>query len=171
MDQIAAEAGVTKPVVYRFFRDKGDLYEAIATRYVEAVATELRAAWGGAGEPRELLRSGIDTYLRLVEEEPEIYRFLMRRARVEQAAATTAIDDFIRRLGGELGLLVGEQLASAGLDTGGAEAWGHAIVGLVAGAADWWVDRRTMSRQRLVGYLADLLWSGFDGAPSVGTRA
>ncbi|MCA1843781.1 MAG: TetR/AcrR family transcriptional regulator; helix-turn-helix transcriptional regulator, partial [Actinobacteria bacterium] len=110
MDQIAAEAGVTKPVVYRFFRDKGDLYEAIATRYVEAVATELRAAWGGAGEPRELLRSGIDTYLRLVEEEPEISRFLMRRARVEQAAATTAIDDFIRRLGGELGLLVGEQL-------------------------------------------------------------
>jgi hypothetical protein len=42
---------------------------------------------------------------------------------------------------------------------------------MVAGAADWWVDRRTISRQRLVAYLGDLLWSGFDGAAATGARA
>jgi AcrR family transcriptional regulator len=30
MEQIAAEAKVTKPVLYRYFRDKGDLYQAVA---------------------------------------------------------------------------------------------------------------------------------------------
>src|SRR5436309_16066243 len=81
MEQMAAEAGVTKPVLYRYFHDKSELYQAIAERYVEQVATQLRQALSGEATPRHLLVAGIDSYLRLVEREPEIYRFLMQRAR------------------------------------------------------------------------------------------
>jgi hypothetical protein len=56
--------------------------------------------------------------------------------------------------------VVGEQLRSAGRDSGGAEPIAHGIVGMVHSAADWWLDHQTMPRRRLVEYLADLLWSG-----------
>jgi AcrR family transcriptional regulator len=162
MEQIAAEARVTKPVVYRFFRDKGDLYQAIAERYLATVGDGIRTALTTTDDPRALLTAGIDAFLTLVEREPEIYRFLMTRAR-EHSPAAGAIENFIHQLGGELGVVLGEQLAAAGLDTGGAEVWGHAIVGMVNAASDWWVDRQVLSRPRLAQYLVDLLWGGFDG--------
>lgn len=164
MEQIAAESGVTKPVIYRFFRDKGELYSAVAERYVERVATELRDALASQGEPRAQLEAGIDSYLALIEREPQVYRFLMQRARREPAAGET-IDDFIRRLGSEIGALFGEELARAGLDTGGAEVWGQAIVGMVNATADWWIERQAMSRRRVVRYLSDLVWNGFSSIP------
>ena len=169
MEQLAAEAGVTKPVLYRYFHDKSELYEAIAQRYVDQVSTELRAALSSDDGPHELLVAGIDAYLRLVEQEPEIYRFLMQRARFEQRPAQT-IEHFIQRLGQEIALLVGERLEQANLDTGGAEAWGHAIVGMVNATAEWWVERQVLSRRRLVTYLADLLWTGFAGVPVANPR-
>ena len=42
--------------------------------------------------------------------------------------------------------------------------WGYGIVGLVHQAGDWWLEDRTMSREDLVGYLTNLLWSGLESA-------
>src|SRR5437763_14978599 len=78
MDEIAAEAGVTKPILYRYFRHKADLYEAVAHRYTQIVAADLRKAMRRKEHPREVLRSAIDSYIRLVEREGQIYRFLIR---------------------------------------------------------------------------------------------
>ena len=41
MDEVASEAGITKPVLYRHFGDKDGLYEALAQRYVDELAREL----------------------------------------------------------------------------------------------------------------------------------
>lgn len=82
MDEIAAEAGTAKPVLYRYFGDKGGLYQALAERYVQLVMATVEEALGdrAADSPRERLEAGIDAYLGLVEEQSEIYRFLMHRA-------------------------------------------------------------------------------------------
>src|SRR5947207_9107842 len=80
MEQMAAEAGVTKPVLYRYFHDKSELYQAIVERYVAEVSSALRESLSTDGNPRVVLVAGIDAYLSLVEREPEIYRFLMQRA-------------------------------------------------------------------------------------------
>ena len=50
--------------------------------------------------------------------------------------------------------------ATSAWTTRPAELWGHAIVGMVHMAGDWWVDRRTFSREQVVGHLVDLLWDG-----------
>ena len=44
MDEIATEAGISKPILYRHFGDKDGLHRALAERYVEALLSELRAA-------------------------------------------------------------------------------------------------------------------------------
>ena len=44
MNVIAAEAGITKPILYRHFGDKGGLYRALAQRHIEELLERLRAA-------------------------------------------------------------------------------------------------------------------------------
>jgi AcrR family transcriptional regulator len=155
MDQMAGAAGVTKPNLYWFFGDKGGLYEAIAQRCVRLVGDEVRGAVAGGSDPRGTLLVGIEAYLRFVQSEPNIYRFLMQQPR------------FVRQLSHELGVLVGDRLAAAGRETGGEEIFGHGIVGMINSTADWWVDQPEVSRASLVSYLTDLLWDGLARSPSV----
>jgi AcrR family transcriptional regulator len=163
MEEIAAEAGVTKPIVYRYFRDKAELYDAVAAHFTAIVASNLRRAQSKQAHPRVVLRASIDSYIRLVESEKEIYRFLMQRARLSRLSEGGPVENFIGRLGDEIGYVLGERLREVGLDSGPAEVWGHAIVGMVSAAVDWWVDRPVISRRRLVDYLTQLLWTGFAG--------
>ena len=48
-----------------------------------------------------------------------------------------------------------------------ARIWGHAIVGLVRGAADDWLARPDGTpRERIAAHLTDLAWSGLSGLAS-----
>ena len=98
MERIAAEAGVTKPILYRHFRDRADLQDAIATRFTDAIGKELRGVMRRTGKPRLVLESAIDSYVRLVERDTDIYRFLVHRGR-PSVAVEGAIEHFMRRLG------------------------------------------------------------------------
>jgi AcrR family transcriptional regulator len=167
MDKIAAEAGIAKPILYRYFGDKGGLYRAVAQRYVEEVVHELRDGWSKPTEPRDRIAATIDGYLGFIEREREAYRFLMHRAVPERAEAQATVGDFIRQVAEEVAIIVGEELRSAGLDSGAAEPWAHGMVGMVHMAGDWWLERKTMPREALVAYLVTLLWSGFGGLPPI----
>ncbi|MEY2458619.1 MAG: hypothetical protein QOG30_449, partial [Acidimicrobiaceae bacterium] len=48
-------------------------------------------------------------------------------------------------------------------DSGPAEPWAFGIVGMVHLAGDWWLERRTMTRARLVDDITALLWTGLGG--------
>lgn len=163
MDEIAAEAHTAKPVLYRYFGDKGGLYQALAERYVQEVMRAIREALEHDGDPRGRLTATIDAYLALVESSPQIYRFLMHRAVRERSEARDTVTDFIRHLGSELAAVLTEDLRRAGLDAHPAEAWARGIVGMVQVAGDWWLDRRSMTRERLLDHLVTLLWNGFGG--------
>lgn len=163
MDEIAAEAHTAKPVLYRYFGDKGGLYQALAERYVLTITGAIRAALAEEGDPRERLTATISAYLALVESSPEVYRFLMHRAVNERAEAQATVAEFIRQLGGEVAAVLTEELRRAGLDAHPAEAWARGIVGMVQVAGDWWLEHRSMTRERLVDHLVTLLWNGFAG--------
>jgi AcrR family transcriptional regulator len=169
MNEIAAEAETAKPVLYRYFGDKGGLYQAVAERYVQMVMLAVRDALQKDGDPRSRLTQAIDGYLGLVESEPEIYRFLMHRAVNERAEAQATVADFIRQLGAEVAAVLAEDLRRAGLDGHAAEPWARGIVGMVQVSGDWWLENRSMTRERMVDHLVTLLWQGFAGlqAPAI----
>src|ERR687895_267285 len=58
MDELASEAGITKPVLYRHFGDKDGLYEALTRRYIDELASALRPAVA-ADDPRSRLAATI----------------------------------------------------------------------------------------------------------------
>ena len=157
MASIAAEAGITKPILYRHFGDKGGLHAALAERHTDRLLETLRTTLAEPGTARQRVERTVDAYLRAIEAEPQVYRFLVRSS--EAASAQGQVQSFLKRLSALLAVGIGSEL---GLRPGSvrAEVWARAIVGMVHAAGDWWLDHRSMPRERLVEYLADVLWDG-----------
>ena len=163
MNAIAAEAGITKPILYRHFGDKGGLYRALAKRHTDALLDALRTALDAPAERRQRVEATLDTYLAAIEARPQVYRFLMHPAEDTQLPEP-GFDvgrhsaPLLRRLGEELAKVIQERVDLGPGSEQLARVWGHGIVGMMHGAGDWWLGERPCSRAQLVSSLADLLW-------------
>ena len=162
MEEIAAEAGTSKTVVYRHFTDRNELYVAVCTRVAEQLTRKLREAVGSSDHPREMVAAAVETYLHFLEADPEVYRFVVsHQLPTDGDDPLTSLSDLV---GAELGELVAAALRRAGQDTAAAVPWGHSVIGGVRAAADWWLRaERPMPRAQLAASLTDLAWAGLGG--------
>ncbi len=167
---IAAEAGITKPVLYRHFDDRADLHRAVGHEAAALLMARITPELQQDREPREHIRGVIDAFLRGVEAEPQLWRFVVHNPG-EHTPGTEVVDDVRQTIASLLSILLGERLRAAHLDSGGAEAWALGLVGMVQNTGDWWLERRTMSRAAVTDYLTTLVWGGvagiLAGAPTV----
>jgi AcrR family transcriptional regulator len=169
MDAIAAEAGVTKPIVYRHFGDRDGLTQAIATQFADELFAELRGALVAEADPEQVLRATIDAYLAFIERDPQIYRFVVQTPPPPGSDGIT-LAGFVRQVGQEVSMVLGERLRQVGADSGAAEPWAFGLVGMVHLAGDWWLERRSMPRSRLVDYLTALVWTGMSASAVPGNE-
>ena len=170
MNVIAAEAGITKPILYRHFGDKGGLYRALAERYTDQLLTRLRAALATRGGLRARTRATVDAYLASVEERPTVYRFLVERAAVEEPIVRGQVQGFLRRFGDELAAGLGSEPQLNGIDTTRAVVWAHATAGMVQATGDWWLDHPEVPRSVVAEHLTTLLLAGFAGSAGSAAR-
>ena len=158
MAAIAAEAGITKPILYRHFGDKSGLYAALAERHTDRLLDALVDALTAGGSSRDRVCRTIDTYLSVIEAEPQVYRFLVESE--EAAPAKGPVRGFLRRL---------QELLAAGIshelrlppDDLRAAIWAAAILGMVQAAGDRWLEHQDCSRESLSTQLTDLLWGAY----------
>lgn len=161
MDAVAAEAGVSKPVLYRYFSDKSALMDALAERGSEILRARLLPAIASDGPALARIRDAVGAYFAVIDEHPNLYWLLARRAHGGPAADAVQRDkEFIATT---LTTLISDYLWAFGLDSGGAEPWAHGITGLVQSTGEWWLRRRSMSRARVVEYVTALIWSAVAG--------
>ena len=168
MNVIAAEAGITKPILYRHFGDKGGLYRALAERYIEMLLERLRAALLTRGGLRARTYATVEAYLAAVEEQPQVYRFLLERAAVEEPGVRGQVVGFVRRFGDELAIGIGNEPELGEVDPQRAIVWAHAIAGMVQATGDWWLGHPEVPRSAVVEQLVALLWEGFTGVDGRG---
>jgi AcrR family transcriptional regulator len=158
MAAIAAEAGISKPILYRHFGDKSGLYQALAERHTRKLIEGIREEFSSSDGLRARTRTTIDTYLATISANLQLYRFLMHRASAEDAATHSAMSTMIRGVSTELAeVMIGEGRMS---DRTRAYVWGHAIVGMVQTAGDWWLDHPEVARDTVVDELTDLILGG-----------
>src|SRR6266508_2247294 len=120
VDDIAAATGVTKPIVYRHFESKRDLYLAVLEDHLNDLIARLWVALSSSPDPRERLRRGLEAYFVFVDEREDGFRMLVEAgarfdpgARARLASAWDTLADGVART-------VGDLLRAAGLDPAGA---------------------------------------------------
>ena len=186
MDDIAAAAATSKTVFYRHFTDRAGLYHAVSARVDGLILRDLGKALGETGvpladvvaSPQALIAAAIDSYLALVEKDPEVYRFIVAAPlldrvsdRVRDAAEATAHDPAAgvsSHVAQQMTAVIEVALAAAGHDTAPAPVWGQGIVGMVRAAADAWLAGGPgfagMPRADLTAALTALAWTGLASA-------
>ncbi|HZA11583.1 MAG TPA: TetR/AcrR family transcriptional regulator [Mycobacterium sp.] len=166
MDEIAAEIGVSKTVLYRYFVDKNDLTTAVMMRFAQTtlipnMAAALTANMDGFDLVREIIRVYVDT----VAAEPEPYRFVMANS---SASKSKVIADSERIIAGMIAVMLRRRMQEAGLDTHGVEPWAYLIVGGVQLSTHSWMSYPRMSSDELIDYLTMLSWNALCGIVEVG---
>ncbi len=157
MDDVAAAARTSKTAVYRHFADRTQLYVAVCERVAQVLLGQVRAAMDGATGPQAKAAAAIAAYLRLIEHDPEVYRFVVHRP----LADTDLVADLVSLIGDQVADVIAEQLSAAGADPSPAVPWGHGVVGMVRSAADNWIARSAgMTREQLADHLTALAWTG-----------
>ncbi|MCW2849344.1 MAG: hypothetical protein JWR90_3318 [Marmoricola sp.] len=156
--EIAASAGVSKPVLYRYFADKDDLYRAVGAWGANAVIDGLLPVLLSEAPIRERVERACADYLELISRHPHVF-FLL----VEHPTNEDPLADGKEMVAATISRTLGDALRELGVDAAGAEPWAHGLVGLGLSTGEWWLRRRTMSRAAVSDHLSSFIWHAFEG--------
>jgi AcrR family transcriptional regulator len=164
IDDVAAEAGISKALIYEHFASKQDLHDTV----IAAQAAELFGRLAAAADPQldaaERLRGGIDAFLGFVEERREAWRALFRDS------ADPHLGEVVERVQRQATAAIAE-LMHAGLDPAprpgtpehdDVEMLAQMLSGAVQALAYWWYDHRAVPRAVLVDRAMAFAWLGLE---------
>ncbi|MFC7306142.1 TetR/AcrR family transcriptional regulator [Streptomyces monticola] len=160
VEEIAAKAGVSKPVVYEHFGGKEGLYAVVVDREMQRLLDMVTSSLT-AGHPRELLEQAAFALLDYIEEYTDGFRILVRDSPVAQSTGSFAslISDIATQVEDILGL----EFKNRGFDAKLAPLYAQALVGSVALTGQWWLDVRKPKKPEVAAHLVNLAWHGLDG--------
>jgi AcrR family transcriptional regulator len=158
-EEIAATAQVSRTVLYRYFRDKEDLRNAISRRVGEIVIAEMLPPLRSGTTANEIIGGTLDALTRWVDAHPRLYHFLRQRG----TSGDTALGDVEATIADQLAELLGGFMSQFGLRTNLAEPAAQSMVGMVEHTVDWWMKGRKVSRAQVVQHLRLAIWDVIDG--------
>jgi AcrR family transcriptional regulator len=130
MDDIARAAGITKPMLYRYFGSKEGLYAAYLKMTGRELVDKVRAPETRGESPEVRLRAGLRAFLTYVQEHRAGWTVL-------HGETTSPTDAQVAREVAELRGRIIRMLTTLFSD----EAFAHAFTGATESLATWWVDQ------------------------------
>jgi hypothetical protein len=130
IEEIAARADVSKPVVYEHFGGKEGLYAEVA-------AVEL---------------------LRYIQDNSDGFRILVRDSNPSSGSGTFA--SLISDIASQVEYILGDVLKERGYDPKLAPLYAQMLVGMVAFTGQWWLDARKPELEEVAAHLVNLAWNG-----------
>jgi AcrR family transcriptional regulator len=160
VEEIAAKAGVSKPVVYEHFGGKEGLYAVVVERETRLLLDLVTGALTG-GHPRELLEQAAIALLDYIEQSTEGFRILVRDSPVTQSTGTFA--SLISDIATQVEHILMEEFKNRGYEPELAPMYSQALVGMVALTGQWWLDVRKPGKSEVAAHLVNLAWNGLSG--------
>jgi AcrR family transcriptional regulator len=162
MDDIAKEAGFTKPILYQYFESKTELYREIVNQTAEKLLNSLRTAVAEVDSPRAKIEVAFRVYFEMVVEETDAFRILF----IHSHEGETKGD--LRNV--ELGLVSFlEPLIAVRIKPDHRRQLAAGVVGIAEGAATAWLIQQEGKgwptptpgvAERLASRSATLAWGG-----------
>ena len=161
VEEIAARAEVSKPVVYEHFGGKEGIYAVVVDREIHALLAALSGALEGGGHPKILVERTAMALLDYVEKSEDGFRILVRDSPVAQATGT--FSSLIGDIATQVEHLLADQFKRTGLDPRAAPIYAQMLVGMVALTGQWWLDAQSPKKQEVAAHLVNLAWNGLKG--------
>jgi AcrR family transcriptional regulator len=146
MDDVAAEVGVTKPLLYNYFGNKERLYLACLEQAAAALTETLTEAASGAASPADALRDGLRAFFAFVEAHRDRWRLLYDETLPASGEVADHVAEQRERLARLVATLI-EQLVDPATPAPGpaAEGLAHALLGGAEALARWWLAGQALS--------------------------
>ena len=170
IEEIAARAEVSKPIVYEHFGGKEGLYAVVVDREVRQLLDMMRSSLT-AGHPRELLEQAAFALLDYIEQSSDGFRILVRDSPIgsESGSFVSIIGDIATRVE----YILEEEFRYRGFDAKYAPMYAQMLVGMVGTTGQWWLEARQPTKQEVAAHLVNLAWHGLSGIqkdPELRTR-
>jgi len=161
VEEIAARAKVSKPILYDHFGGKEGLYAVVVDREVEHILRSVAEAVN-SGSPRARVEQAALAYLSYVQERPEGFAVLLRDSPNRGGQLPALMYDLADRVSD----IFRKELDKAGYDSKSAPIYAHALVGMVAFVGQWWTDsRKPPPVETVASHIAALAWAGLRHLP------
>lgn len=163
IEEIAARAKVSKPILYDHFGGKEGLYAVVVDREMELILNRITKAVT-SGSPRARLEGATVAYLDYVRERPQGFAVLLRDGPRQQLSG--GMPALMYELADRIRDVFTEQFREAGYDPETAPIYAHALVGMVAFVGQWWTEgNNSPSVETVASHIAALAWRGLRQLP------
>lgn len=159
VEEIAARAKVSKPIVYEHFGGKEGLYAVVVDREISTLLAALEESLQDQRtHPRLLMEQAAMAFLSYIDEHEDGFRILVRDSPVTQAGGTFSalLTDVARRT--EHILVAQFRLRS--YPTRDAPLYAQMLVGMVAYTGQWWLETRSPAKEVVAARMVNLSWHG-----------
>lgn len=171
VEEIAAEAKVSKPVVYEHFGGKEGLYAVVVDREMSRLLTVLTEALDAGGNPKVMVERSTLALLDYIETRTDGFRILVRDSPVAQSTGT--FSSLIGDVASQVEHILAAQFRRRGLPVDRSPLYAQALVGMVALTGQWWLDARHPDKDVVAAHLVNLAWNGLgalEAAPTLRDR-
>ncbi|MDQ3038113.1 MAG: TetR/AcrR family transcriptional regulator [Myxococcota bacterium] len=162
VEEVAARAKVSKPIVYEHFGGKEGLYAVVVDREMDYVVRRISEAIG-SGTPRERVEGASLAFLAYVRDHPDGFAVLSQDSPVTstQGRMSSLLNDLAERVGD----VFVRALEDAGYDPKPAPIYAHALVGMVTFVGTWWTQVRAPAIEEVAQHIGALAWMGLRHLP------
>jgi AcrR family transcriptional regulator len=172
VEEIAATAEVSKPVIYEHFGGKEGLYAVVVDREIQKLLSAVTEALSAPLHPRDLLERAAFALLDYIESSTDGFRILVRDSPPGQSTGSFA--SLISDVASQVEHILAAEFRRRGLDPDTAPLHAQMLVGMVAIPGGWWLDSRKLKKHDVAAHLVNLAWNGLAGMeahPSLRTRS
>lgn len=160
MNDVAAVAGVTKPVVYQRFDSKRALYREVLEDIGERLQAEVIETAAQSTTPREQVEAGFSAYIEFVQRDPDGFRLLFSGASREDAEWA----EISHRVERSIAEGIADLLAVEGMPLEHRKALAYGVVGMAEGMVRHWQEgSAALEPDDLLRDLTTLAWVGLRG--------
>lgn len=162
LDEIARRAGVTKPLLYRHFSSKADLYVGLLGEEMDDMLAVVADAVADADEPEARLEAGVEAFFAYVEGRPFARRLLFRdpETHADAAAAHDRVQEAMTAALASLLAANPRLLASDPQRDLTIELFAQVLKTALNGVAAWWLAHPATPRATIVARTMQLLAPG-----------
>ncbi|WP_433515529.1 TetR/AcrR family transcriptional regulator [Nonomuraea sp. CA-143628] len=160
IEEIAATAQVSKPVVYEHFGGKEGVYAVVVDREMQKLLSMITEALSASHSLIKLERAAL-ALLHYIEESSEGFRILVRDSHAASGTGTFA--SLISEIASQVEDVLADEFVSRGYDPKLAPMYAQMLVGMVALTGQWWLDVRKPGREEVAAHVVNLAWNGLTG--------